>query len=108
MPQRTWTLRRHASGFGTVVAVTGRIEEIDELASELADAGYFAFAAVPAGLVALRTVAMFDLVVMLASVNDEDRIVVRRCQPVERTIELASDDRLALLAAVRRRLSRPS
>lgn len=108
MPQRTWTLRRHPDGFGTVVVVTGRIDEIEELARELADAGYFAFAAVPAGLIALATVATFDLVVVLASVDEQDRIAVRRCQPVERIIELSSDDRLALIAAVRRHLSRPS
>ena len=108
MPQRTWTLRRHPDGFGTVVVVTGRIEEIEELAANLADAGFFAFAAVTAGLVALRTVAMFDVVVVLASVTDEDRITVRSSQPVERLIELPTDDRIALIAAVRERLARTS
>ncbi|MBA3465577.1 MAG: hypothetical protein H0T46_36940 [Deltaproteobacteria bacterium] len=83
--------------------MTGRIDDIEELAQDLADAGYFAFAAVPAGLLALRTLAQFDLVIVLASVSDEDRITVRRCQPVERLLELATDDRLAMIAAVRKR-----
>jgi hypothetical protein len=106
MPQRPWTLRRYPDGFGTVVAVTGRIEEIEGLATELADAGYFAFAAVPAGLIALATIATFDLVIVLHSVADEDRIAVKRCLPSEHIIELSTDDRLAVVAAARERFPR--
>lgn len=104
--RRTWTLCRHEDSHRCVLVVAPSDDDLDELAQLLGGAGYFAFAAVPAGLEALCVVAAFDLIVVLGSVGDDARAIVRDRQPRDQLVELASDDRTALVAAVIEHLPR--
>jgi hypothetical protein len=106
MSQRTWTLRRREDSFGCVLVITAQAAELDPIADALAAAGYFAFAAIGAGIAGLCEVAAFDLIVVLAGVDSADRDAVRRIQPPKRLVELDADDHPALLACVTHRLPR--
>ncbi|CAN5896834.1 hypothetical protein BH11MYX3_BH11MYX3_13410 [soil metagenome] len=105
MPQRTWTLRRHRDGAGCVLAVVPFEDELDPLAELLATAGYFAFVAIGPGLAALCRVAAFDLIVVLAGVDEVDRALARTVQSAERLIELDADQRPLLVERIRDRLA---
>ncbi len=104
MSQRTWTLRRTEDSAGCVLVVTPRLADLGVLAAALAEAGYFAFSSVGAGVESLCQTAAFDLIVVLAGVEATDRDVLRRMQPAERLAELDSDDVPALLACAAARL----
>lgn len=101
MSQRTWTLRRHADSSGCVLVVASSLDALDALADAVAEAGYFAFAAIGAGIGHLLELAAFDLVVVLAGVEHADREALRRLQPAERLVEVAADDVETVLVALR-------